>query len=246
MLRPFTKYFLSILILLFITTNISFAQMPEYPKPKLIEAAMQGDMNLMQSLIKQGHDVNLKEEHSDSTPLIYASALGHLKVVQFLIKSGANVNQPDVGGDTPLFFASQNGNTKIMDILIKAGANINHKNGSGETALYQPTNQFILAKNPTTENYLGAIRLLIEQGVSLDDKKIKKLDLDKQPIIKLHFLLGELADKIHAGKNVINLMKEIEEQTLKLSKVEQKNNLWDIPKNRIFNKIKEDRGIKRK
>lgn len=57
----------------------------------LHEAALQGHIEIVELLIENGADVNIKSiEMFGDTPLIDASANGHLDVVKYLLKNGAD------------------------------------------------------------------------------------------------------------------------------------------------------------
>ena len=76
-----------------------------YPSSTLIEASRLGYLEVVQSLIGRGADVN-KSNNNDATPLHMASYDGHLEVVRALLAAGADVNRSNNRGDTPLYWLS--------------------------------------------------------------------------------------------------------------------------------------------
>ncbi|MBQ7659499.1 MAG: ankyrin repeat domain-containing protein [Alphaproteobacteria bacterium] len=94
-------------------------------------------VEVIESLIKAGADVNEKENTIGLTPLIYAVDFNeNPKIIQTLIKAGADININDKEGGTALIYAAQfNKNDEVAKSLIKAGANVNAKNNAGATAL---------------------------------------------------------------------------------------------------------------
>ncbi|MBQ4493313.1 MAG: ankyrin repeat domain-containing protein [Elusimicrobiaceae bacterium] len=98
---------------------------------KLFKAARAGNVNDIKNLIKQGADVNARNEYSH-TPLMHASFFGHLETCEVLIELGADVNAKDVQNTTALFFAED---ASIVDLLIKNKANINAQDTFGRTPL---------------------------------------------------------------------------------------------------------------
>lgn len=100
----------------------------------LIDAARNGDVDVVEALLKQGANVNQGNKKGE-TPLILAAAYGHVEVVDVLIKQGANVNQGNKKGDTPLHLAAINGRAEVVDTLIRQGANVNQGNKFGEPPL---------------------------------------------------------------------------------------------------------------
>lgn len=61
---------------------------------ELLSAAGNGDTTAVDKLIKQGRDVNTRDEER-KTPLMYAAVNGHLSVVKLLLDAGASVNAKD-------------------------------------------------------------------------------------------------------------------------------------------------------
>jgi eukaryotic-like serine/threonine-protein kinase len=88
---------------------------------KFFSAAADGDLETLQSLLKSGVDVNLKNADG-KTALMIATDNGSLEEVQLLLQQGANVNVQDPEGRTPLAIAKQNEYSEIAELLTKAGA----------------------------------------------------------------------------------------------------------------------------
>lgn len=98
---------------------------------KLFKAAREGDIELVKQLVKDGADVNARDEHKH-TPLMYASFFGQAKTCQVLIDLGADVNAKDIQNDTALILAKD---SKTAVILIKNKADINTQDVYGRTPL---------------------------------------------------------------------------------------------------------------
>jgi len=92
-----------------------------YPSSTLIEASRLGYLEVVQSLIGRGADVN-KSNNDGRTPLYWASCCGHLEVVRALLAAGADVNRRDNRGNTPLSGALAMSHTQVADLLRDAGA----------------------------------------------------------------------------------------------------------------------------
>jgi ankyrin repeat protein len=88
------------------------------------DAAKEGDLAKVKSLIAEGSDVNVKDEKG-STPLHFAAYLGYKDVAELLILKGANVNAADKTGAIPLHFAARRGHKDLVELLILKGANVN-------------------------------------------------------------------------------------------------------------------------
>ena len=100
-------------------------------------AVLRGKRDVVEFLLSQGADVNLKDKSWGFipwgfTPLKYASSKD---IVELLISKGANVNAKDKYGWTPLDGAVWHGQKDIAETLIRAGANVNSRYNWGETPL---------------------------------------------------------------------------------------------------------------
>ena len=87
----------------------------------LVEASRLGYLEVVQSLIGRGSDVNRSNNDGD-TPLYWASYKGHLEMVRALLAAGADVNKSNNGGMTPLSRALFSNHTQVADLLRDAGA----------------------------------------------------------------------------------------------------------------------------
>lgn len=95
----------------------------------LIVAAKNGNLKIVEFLVKSKADVNAKD-YDGWTPLILASCAGHLSVVKYLIKNKANVNETTKIGITALYAMTpdsdcgcpKKGDKMIIKELKRAGA----------------------------------------------------------------------------------------------------------------------------
>ena len=93
----------------------------------LHEAAKEGDLPKVNSLIEGGADLNVRNENG-ATPLHFAADRGHKDVAELLISKGADVNAETKRGFTPLHGAARSGNKDLVELLISKGANVNASN----------------------------------------------------------------------------------------------------------------------
>jgi ankyrin repeat protein len=87
---------------------------------KLINAARDGDLNLVKQLISKG--VNI---HADNEALKLASLSGHLEVVKYLVEQNADIHADN---DEALRWASSRGQLGVVRYLIEQGADIHVNN----------------------------------------------------------------------------------------------------------------------
>lgn len=88
---------------------------------KLLQAAKEGDIEAVKSLVAQGADVNVKDKEN-ATALMRSVSRDHREVVNFLIVKGADVNAKNDWDYTPLKYAIKLNLPKMQEILKQAGA----------------------------------------------------------------------------------------------------------------------------
>lgn len=97
----------------------------------LMLAALKGHLELAQTLIKNGADVN----KTGWTPLHYAASGGHLEVISLLLEHSAYIDAESPNGTTPLMMAAMYGTPEAVNLLLQEGADPKLKNQQGLTAL---------------------------------------------------------------------------------------------------------------
>jgi hypothetical protein len=134
----------------------------ESAEKDLIEAAREGDLVRVKSLIAAGADVNAKDTKWGSTALMEAAIEGRVEVVEALLAAKADVNATSNDGTTALMEASGYGTKesliryakgghelakskeaakyhkvadKLVQALLAAKADVNAKDNRGNTAL---------------------------------------------------------------------------------------------------------------
>ncbi|XP_026195094.1 kinase D-interacting substrate of 220 kDa B isoform X2 [Anabas testudineus] len=90
----------------------------------LMVAAEQGNLDIVQELIRRGANVNL-DDVDCWTALISAAKEGHIEVVRELLENNANLEHRDMGGWTALMWAAYKGRTDVARLLLEKGANPN-------------------------------------------------------------------------------------------------------------------------
>lgn len=87
----------------------------------LFTAVLKGRISVVQTLLKQGVNVNTRTV-SGKTPLMAAAYKGYSDIVQLLLEHGADVQVRDSRGDTAFKIALRGGYTRVSDVLKAAGA----------------------------------------------------------------------------------------------------------------------------
>ncbi|HYA38013.1 MAG TPA: ankyrin repeat domain-containing protein [Candidatus Methylomirabilis sp.] len=86
----------------------------------LFTAILKGRIAVVQSLLNQGVNVNVRTI-SGKTPLMAAAYKGYSDIVQMLLDNGADVNAKDGRGDSAFKISMRGGYTRIVELLKKAG-----------------------------------------------------------------------------------------------------------------------------
>jgi hypothetical protein len=125
----------------------------------LIDAAGNGDLPQVKSLLDNGADVNAKLSDGQ-TALTNAAGKDHLDVVLVLLDRGADVNAKTDKGETALILAEQLKDPELFQALLGKGADVNAKTNTGDTALILAERQ----KDPQL------VRMLLDKGADVNAK----------------------------------------------------------------------------
>lgn len=172
----------------------------------LRNAVLQNDLNGAEQLLKQGHDVNVKDATS-LTPLMIAAGLGNSQMVELLLTAGADVYVLDSQmGASALHKAAQSGVVDVAKLLVQRGAFVNAQSPIlGSTPLHDA----IWHKKPQIVAYL------LEQGARTEVKThsgLKPMDIAKTyQLTEITRLLQERqqieAQKLEAQKLMVAVKK---------------------------------------
>lgn len=97
----------------------------------LMLAALKGEKELCQLMIRKGADVN----KPGWAPLHYAATSGHLDVMRLLLEENAYIDAASPNNTTPLMMAAHYGTSAAVKLLLEAGADPMLKNYQGLTAI---------------------------------------------------------------------------------------------------------------
>ena len=99
--------------------------MASNPNETFWQAARNGDLNAVNSILGEGAQVNAQGSFGD-TALNLAAENGHVAVVERLLEAGADIENLGGADKTPLMNATFAGHTRIVQLLLQKGARISH------------------------------------------------------------------------------------------------------------------------
>ena len=177
--------------------------------PPLLRAVSSNRIALLQSAIRRGADLNVKNgtalsrasyhgyldivktlvnAGADINTGALASAVGgnHLPIIMFLIEEGADVNYQDSNGWTALMSSARDNNTTVLNILIDKDADIKAQDVNGRTALMEAVKG--QQKIHPNANQVATIKTLIQAGADVNARDINRqtvlMSASEEPIIK--------------------------------------------------------------
>jgi ankyrin repeat protein/Tfp pilus assembly protein PilF len=129
----------------------------------LIWVAKEGNLQVVQTLLADGADINAKDTTDvGATALMWAALNGHTEVVKLLLEKGADVNAKSKNGETALMMTVMEGYTENVKLLLEKGAEVNtKKTDDGATAL-------IMA---AMKGHTEVVKLLLEKGADINVKR---------------------------------------------------------------------------
>lgn len=113
-------------------------------RTKLHEASIQGDIDLVKSIISQGININSKDKDGD-TALLKATEKGQLNVIKYLLKNGADIKAQGKNNEVVLNRLASKSHTigpnlaEITQLLLDNSAEIESVDHNGNTPLLSST-----------------------------------------------------------------------------------------------------------
>jgi len=127
------------------------------PYHPLHTAAVSNDIETLETLIRQGTEIEVKESEG-MTPLFYAAMFGNREACRMLLEAGANVHTSDNVGRSAFHQAIWNWHEEVAEMLLEAGADIHAVDGDNETPLHWAAKhgpldalKFLLARGARTD-----------------------------------------------------------------------------------------------
>lgn len=129
-------------------------QFDEKKSIELMDAAMNGETDSIESLVESGANINYVDEYGD-TALSQAAFQGHVETVTKLLSYLTSRYSKNLA----LLLASQAGHVEIIDLLVEAKAEVNVYMKAYHTPLFQ-----VIGQNKTE----AFKRLLVAPGINLN------------------------------------------------------------------------------
>jgi len=141
------------------------------PSMSLQEAADTGNIKLVSFLLKNGVEVDAREDSFYKTALHRAAISGYKDIAELLLANGASPDARDSFVNSALHYAAEKGNKEIFELLVAAGADVNAENTYGET----PLRYAAYADNK------DIVKLLLQKGATIANLYIASYmgDLEK-------------------------------------------------------------------
>ncbi|KAB2813557.1 ankyrin repeat domain-containing protein [Pimelobacter simplex] len=129
---------------------------------RLRDAAWKNDVAQARRLVRQGADVNAKDDTEQSAYLV-ATSEGHLDLLRLTLRHGAKVDDKDSWNGTGLIRAAERGHGLVVGELLRAGIDRDHVNRIGYQAIHEA-----IWLGEDTASYATTVRVLAAGGVELD------------------------------------------------------------------------------
>ncbi len=114
-------------------TSLLAVAVPDTP---VADAAMRGDVDAVQALVRSGADVN-DAQADGMTALHWAAELGEPRIAKVVLEAGANADAVTrLGNYTPLHLAARSAHGDVAAILLDAGADAMARTNTGATPLH--------------------------------------------------------------------------------------------------------------
>ena len=98
------------------------------PTGTIYDAALEGEVERAEALLKLNPDLVLSREWAGNTPLHLASNWGHTEAAKLLLAyGGADVNSKGCNDRTPLHEAAVYGRTETAELLIENNAEVKYQ-----------------------------------------------------------------------------------------------------------------------
>ena len=119
------------------------------PLARLLRAAKDNDVDVLETLMKEGQDPNQANSFGQ-TALHICAIWGNVQAAHVLLDCGANMDVQNDHGMTPLHYAAERGRVDIVALLVDAGADVTLMTDKGGRTAFE------LTEDEVIQDLLGA------------------------------------------------------------------------------------------
>ena len=134
-----------------------------YAKPAIVDAAMNGDLKQVRSLLRETVDVNAAQPDG-MTALHWAVHRNDLEMTKLLLAAGADFRTANRTGARPLYLAAVNGSAELIATLLDAGEDPN--------AVLTTEAETVLMLTAYTGNP-AAVAVLLDRGADVNARQFR-------------------------------------------------------------------------
>ena len=135
---------------------------------QFLEAAMEGDVSMIQGLLEKGVDIQAREEEKN-TALHLATRNGKEAAVRLLLRKGADIEATNQKGETALHLAAGSGQERLIQMLLGEGAILLGEKADLESRTSIESTALMIAAQT---GHLSVVRLLLEKGADVNSVNI--------------------------------------------------------------------------
>jgi len=141
----------------------AFAGLMAQAEPAIVDAAMNGDLKTVRTLVRQAVDINATQPDG-MTALHWAVERRDLPMMNVLLEAGAKHDLTNRTGARPLYLAATNGDAAAIARLLEAGEDAN--------ALLTAEGESVLMLTSQTGN-AEAVKVLLDRGANPNTQQLR-------------------------------------------------------------------------
>eukprot|EP00761_Pharyngomonas_kirbyi_P006727 gb/GECH01006735.1/.p1 GENE.gb/GECH01006735.1/~~gb/GECH01006735.1/.p1 ORF type:complete len:361 (+),score=80.75 gb/GECH01006735.1/:1-1083(+) len=162
-------------------------QSKKYTESQLHDAASQGDLDTINSIIASGSvDINAKDANLKTTALHKAASRNHVDTMKLLMDHGAKKEATDGVDATPLHYAASHGHLEAVATLVLRKVNVNAKDVYGYTAFHAAVKKHHFELADSLRMYGADINTKNETGATALHSACDAADMDATAFLLEH------------------------------------------------------------
>ena len=146
-----------------VASVFAFVGLMAHAEPAIVDAAMNGDLKTVRTLVRQSVDINATQPDG-MTALHWAVERRDLPMMNVLLEAGAKHDLTNRTGARPLYLAATNGDAAAIARLLDAGEDAN--------ALLTAEGESVLMLTSQTGN-AEAVKILLDRGANPNTQQLR-------------------------------------------------------------------------